>query len=237
MVRVSAPSDSAVVENEELRNRTGVFKDRVAAARVLAGMLEEYRGSDAQVMAVPAGGVPVGAELATRLGLALDVAVASKVTLPWNTEAGYGAVAFDGTVRINRSLAAAVGLTEAQIRDGIAHTTARVERRVRRLRGDRPWPDFRGRPVIVVDDGLASGLTMIVALEALRGKGADRLVVAVPTAPDDTVARIAERGHAVFCANVREARPFAVADAYEMWTDLREESAATILARFAAAPR
>jgi predicted phosphoribosyltransferase len=193
-------------------------------------MLEEHAGSSAQVMAVPAGGVPVGAEVATRLSLALDVAVVSKITLPWNTEAGYGAVAFDGTVRIHHALTAAVGLGEAQIRKGIEHTTARVERRVKRLRGDRPWPDLRGRPVIVVDDGVASGFTMLVALEALRGTGADRLVVAVPTAPDGTVARLAERADSVYCANVREGTPFAVADAYEEWTDLSEEEAARILA-------
>jgi predicted phosphoribosyltransferase len=227
------PPDSLVIECSELRNRPRIFADRVHGGRVLARMLEGYSGSGALVMAVPAGGVPVGAELATRLGLPLDVAVVSKITLPWNTEAGYGAVAFDGTVRINRSLAASVGLSEAQIRQGIENTTARVSRRMQRLRGDKPWPDLRGRPVIVVDDGLASGFTMLVTLQALRGKGADQLVVAVPTAPHDTFARLAERGYAVYCANVREGRPFAVADAYKKWADVREEDAATILARWA----
>lgn len=236
MVCMGHLSDSLVIECNELRNRPGVFEDRVHGGRVLARMLKEYSGSDAQVMAVPAGGVPVAAELATRLGLPLDVAVVSKITLPWNTEAGYGAVAFDGTVRINRSLAAAVGLTDAQIRQGIENTTARVTRRMQRLRGDKSWPNLRGRPVIVVDDGLASGFTMLVTLEALRGKGANQLLVAVPTAPDDTIARLAERGYAVYCANVREGRPFAVANAYKKWTDVDEEDAATMLARWASGP-
>ena len=231
MVRVRRRrSGGRIIEDEERRNRTGVFEDRADAGRVLARMLEEHAGSNAQVMAVPAGGVPVGAEVAMRLGLALDVAIVSKITLPWNTEVGYGAVAFDGTVRVHRALAAAVGLTEEQIRGGIERTTARVERRVRRLRGDKPWPDLREKPVIVVDDGLASGFTMLVALEALRGKGADRLVVAVPTAPGDTVARLAERADSVYCANVREGTPFAVADAYHEWTDLCEDDVAGILA-------
>lgn len=218
-----------IVENGAWRNRRRVFKDRVHAGRVLAAMLEKYAGTGAQTMAVPAGGVPVGAELAKHLGLALDVAVVSKITLPWNTEAGYGAVAFDGTVRINRSLAKAVRLTDAQIDQGIEETTVRVLRRVQRLRGDKPWPDLIHRTVILVDDGLASGFTMLVAVDALRKKGAERIVVAVPTAPDDTVTKIAERVHEVYCANIREERPYAVADAYEKWYDVSEEEAAAIL--------
>jgi predicted phosphoribosyltransferase len=219
-----------IVENDALRNRRRVFKDRVHAGRVLATMLQRYAGTDAQTMAVPAGGVPVAAELAKPLGLALDVAVVSKITLPWNTEAGYGAVAFDGTVRINRSLAKAVRLTDAQISQGTEETTARVMRRVQRLRGDKPWPDLINRTVIVVDDGLASGFTMLVTIEALRKKSAERIVVAVPTAPDDTLPKIAERVHELYCANIREERPYAVADAYEKWYDVSEEEASAILA-------
>jgi predicted phosphoribosyltransferase len=103
---------------------------------------------------------------------------------------------------------------------------------MQRVRGDKPWPDLGGRTVIAVDDGLASGFTMLVTLEALRGKGADQFVVAVPTAPDDTIVRLVERGYAVYCANVREGTPFAVADAYEVWTDVSEQEAAAVLARW-----
>jgi predicted phosphoribosyltransferase len=226
--------DSRIVERKEVRNRNGVFRDRAHAGRILVEMLEEFRNSGAIVMAVPAGGIPVGVEMATGLGLDLDVAVVSKITLPWNTEAGYGAVAWEGTVRINRSLAMAVGLDDRRIREGTESTRARVERRVRRLRGGRPWPDLTGRPVIAVDDGLASGFTMRVAVEALRGLGADRVVIAVPTAPDDTVDRLAERVDAIYCANIREGRPYAVADAYERWYDVGEDEAFTLLEEFAA---
>jgi predicted phosphoribosyltransferase len=224
--------DSPFSERKELRNRTGVFRDRSHAGRVLVEMLEEFRGMDALVMAVPAGGIPVGVELAAGLDLDLDVAVVSKITLPWNTEAGYGAVAWEGTVRINRSLALAVGLKKKDIREGTEKTRSRVERRVKRLRGDRTWPDFSGRQVIVVDDGLASGFTMLVAVEALKGMGADRVVIAVPTAPDDTVDRLAERVDRIYCANIREGRPYAVADAYENWYDVDEDEAFTVLEEF-----
>jgi putative phosphoribosyl transferase len=220
-----------VIERSELRNRTGVFRDREHAGEVLAEMLGEFRAGNALLLAVPAGGVPVAAVVADRLALPLDVAVVSKITLPWNTEAGYGAVAWDGTVRINRGLAARVGLGEDEIRDGVDRTTSKVRRRVERLRGGRAWPDLEGRPVVLIDDGLASGFTMLVAVAALEAAGAHRPVVAVPTAPDDTVARLAERTAAVFCANVREGRPFAVADAYAHWSDVTEDTAVAILAR------
>ena len=92
-----------VHEISSLRDDAPVFRDRAHAGEVLAGMLEAYRGSNALVLAIPAGGVPVAAEIARRLGLTLDVAVVSKILLPWTTEAGFGAVAFDGSVWINEA--------------------------------------------------------------------------------------------------------------------------------------
>jgi predicted phosphoribosyltransferase len=230
MAVVEEYSHGTVVERGELRNRTGVFRDRAHAGEVLAAMLEEFSGGEALLLAVPAGGVPVAAVVAQRLTLPLDVAVVSKITLPWNTEAGYGAVAWDGTVRINRGLATRVGLGEEDIRDGVERTTLKVRRRVERFRGERSGTDLGGRPLILIDDGLASGFTMMVAVAALEAAGGAMPMVAVPTAPDDTVARLAERARAVYCANIRSGRPYAVADAYQQWSDVSEETAVEILA-------
>jgi putative phosphoribosyl transferase len=101
-----------IIELPEWRARVQVFGDRADAGAVLAGMLESLAGSDALLLAIPAGGVPVAAAIAKQLKLALDVAVVSKITLPWNTEAGYGAVGFDGTVRLNAELLSHLGLTD-----------------------------------------------------------------------------------------------------------------------------
>jgi len=117
-------------EQPGLRDRVRVFRDRTHAGEVVAGMLGELRGSDTTVLAIPAGGVPVGAAIASALALPLDVAVVSKITLPWNTEVGYGAVAFDGTVRLNEELVRGVGLAEEEIRRGVEATMAKVRRRV-----------------------------------------------------------------------------------------------------------
>jgi len=223
------PDDNRVVDLPELRERVGVFRDRIHAGEVLAGMLAGALGPDAMLLAIPAGGVPVAAEAARRLGLRLELAVVSKILIPGNTEAGYGAVAFDGTVRLNEPLVSALRLSKAQVAAGIATTTERVARRVRVLRHDRPFPRLGGTDAVLIDDGLASGLTMLVAIEALRRSGAHRVHVAVPTGHLDAVERIAPLAETLFCANLRAGASFAVADAYRSWRDVSEEEVLKIL--------
>jgi predicted phosphoribosyltransferase len=220
---------AAVFDLERLRNAHQVFRNRAHAGKELAAMLERYRGGNAMVFAIPAGGVPVAAVMARALTLPLDVAVVSKITLPWNTESGYGAVAFDGTVGLNEDMVRSTGLAPDEVEAGVAATREKVERRVRRLRGDRPFPDLAACTVIVVDDGLASGFTMHTAIAALRKHGARQIVVAVPTGHAAAVARLADEVEAVYCANVRGGLSFAVADAYEQWSDVDEDEALRLL--------
>jgi putative phosphoribosyl transferase len=222
-----------IIELPELRERVRVFQDRRHAGEVLAEMLSSFSKSDAIVLAIPAGGVPVAAVIAENLKIPLEVAVVSKVTLPWNTEAGYGAVAFDGTMRLNEELVAGLGLSKDQIQRGIEQTTEKVRRRVKKFRGDRPFPDLVKRRTILVDDGLASGFTMLVAIEALRKAGAGQLSVAVPTGHALSLPRMAPEVEALYCANIRGGFGFAVADAYAVWTDVAEEEAIAVYQRLA----
>lgn len=199
-----------------------MFRDRAQAGEVLAGLLEDFRGGEAVVLAIPAGGYPVAAALAERLGLPLDVAVVSKITPSWNTEVGYGAVAFDGTRRVDEARAADLGIDAAERRAGADAAARKVARRIALLRGGAPAPDLAGRPVILVDDGLASGLTMSVAIEAVRKAGAGLITVAVPTAHVEAARRVAGQAE-VRCANLRSGPRFAVADAYERWRDVTDD--------------
>jgi len=224
-----ATSPGRVVELPALRDRLGVFRDRTHAGEVLADMLSAYRGSNALVLGIPAGGAPVAAAIARALALPLDVAVVSKLTLPWNTEAGYGALAFDGTLRLNEMLMTRAGLSEADIEAGKARAQEKVARRMKLLRGDRPFPDLSQCSAILVDDGLASGFTLMVAIEALRHQNAKEIVVAVPTAHAESAARIAPLVEALYCPNLREGTSFAVADAYQEWSDVAEEDLVTLL--------
>jgi predicted phosphoribosyltransferase len=219
-------------ELSELRDREGVFRDRTDAGVRLAEFIRaQERASRPIVLALPAGGVPVATPLAAILEGELDVAVASKITLPWNTEVGYGAVAFDGSVILNEALVRSVGLDRDEVARGIAATRAKVERRVRNLRVGRGPMAIEGETVIVVDDGIASGFTMRVVLAALRTFRPARLVVAAPTAPLRSARELEGSVDAVYIANVRTGASFAVASAYRHWYDVSEDEARAILAR------
>lgn len=221
-----------IEELPELRDLTGVFKDRTHAARELARLLEPARVRGMLVLAIPAGGLEVGAGVAGALGLELEAAVVSKITLPRNTEVGYGAVAFDGTVLLNDPVIRGAALTQAEVEQGIRQTREKVARRVRRFRAGGLERRIARRGVILVDDGLASGFTMRTAVEAARKAGAGPVCVAVPTGHADAVRALAAVAGTVLCANVRGGFAFAVADAYMEWRDVPEEEAARILQTF-----
>jgi predicted phosphoribosyltransferase len=206
------------------------FHDRAHAGRELAAMLDEFRGSAAIVLAIPAGGVPVAAAIAAELGLPLDLLPVSKVLYPWTTEAGYGAVAFDGSVLLDDAAIEARGVTAAQVEKAVVEARAKVERRLARLRAGRPPLALEGRAVIVVDDGIAAGSTMRAAIAALRRQGVGKIVVAVPTAHQPTLDAISRLADEAFCANVRAGGArFAVADAYEEWRDLPDDEIEALL--------
>jgi putative phosphoribosyl transferase len=222
-----------VIELSELRDRVFVFRDREHAGETMATMLNRYEGSRAILFAIPAGGVPVAAVMAERLRLRLEVAVVSKITMPWNAEAGYGAVAFDGSVLFNEGILARIGLTNEQIEQGRRTTLEKVQRRLRKFRGDRPLPDMAATTAILVDDGLASGFTMLAAIEALRRIGSRDVAVAVPTASASAVERVAPAVESLYCANIRGGVSFAVASAYELWGDVEEQDAVNLFRRIA----
>lgn len=222
-------TNGRIMELSRLRDRTGVFADRTEAGEVLAELVAEEALNSPLVLAIPAGGVPVAMALAGALACPLDVAVVSKITLPWNSEVGYGAVAFDGSYLLNQELIRSIGMSQAEVARGIDATRAKVARRVVSLRGKQPLPDLTAHDLIVVDDGLASGFTMLVAVAALKRAGARSILVAVPTGHAAAVQQLAAQGAAVCCANLRTSYPFAVAAAYRRWTDVSEAEALLIL--------
>lgn len=216
---------SSVHDIPQLREQTGVFRDRKHAGQVLATMLAAWKGGQATVFAIPSGGVPVAVEIAGSLALPLDVAVVSKILLPWDTEAGFGAVGFDGSVWINEEYAAYYGLDKPTIEEQTRVAMTKVQRRVKLFREDRQWPDLANQAVILVDDGIAAGSTMRVAMAALRNAGAGKILVAVPTAHQEALDRITESVDELYCANIRGGRQFAVAAAYRFWDDVDEVEA------------
>lgn len=205
------------------------FRDRAAGGRELARLLGKFKAGDALVVAIPAGGVPVAAEIARALGLPLEVAPVSKALFSWTTESGFGAVAFDGTEWIDDAAVENHGLKPAQVRKALADARAKVERRNARLRHGKTFPDLSVLKVILVDDGIAAGSTMRTAIAALRKRGARAIVVAVPTAHERSVAALRRLADEVVCPDIRGGTRFAVADAYEEWRDLTDDEIEEIL--------
>ncbi len=167
-----------------------LFRDRTEAGRRLAQLLDRYRGTDALVLGLPRGGVPVAFEIAKALALPLDVIVVRKLGAPIAPELGMGAVAEGGGRYLDRAIVAEVGADADDVEAVTARELATVERRVALWRAGRPLPPVTGKNVIVVDDGIATGGTMRAVLQTLRTREPARLVVAVPVAPIETLATL-----------------------------------------------
>ncbi|TMR29943.1 phosphoribosyltransferase [Actinomadura geliboluensis] len=163
------------------------YTDRAEAGRVLAERLVSLGLEGAAVLALPRGGVPVGYEVARRLGSRLDVLVTRKIGYPPQPELGVGAIAEGGAPVFDGELLARLGLREDDLAGTVAAERAELDRRVAAYRGGRPLPEAAGRPVIVVDDGLATGGTARAAVRAMRERGPSRLVLAVPVGAAETV--------------------------------------------------
>lgn len=210
----------------DLAGKFYVFKDRIDAGGTLAEMLKECEDiSGALVLAIPNGGIPVGITIAKKLKLDFSIIICRKLQLPWNPEAGFGAAAPDGSLIINRHMVEAFKLTSEIIERQKAK--ALIEIRVKeRLFGVSAWPSLKDRTVILVDDGLASGYTMLAALKFAGKAGSARRIVAVPTASPKALSLIVSEAWRIYCANVRsDLLGFAVADAYKNWYDGSDEEA------------
>lgn len=221
-----------LIEDTTLRERLHVFKDREEAGRALSLRLSPYRDTDSIVLGIPSGGVPVAAEVARALGLPLDVVIVRKVQIPYNPEAGFGAVGPDGEVILNEPLLERLGLTEEEVQEQIERARGNVMRRNDIFRNGRPFPDLKDRTVILVDDGLASGYTMLSAIGFVRRRGPKKVVAAVPTASKRTADMMLPHVDELICLNIRRGFIFAVADAYQNWYDLEESEVVSILERF-----
>jgi putative phosphoribosyl transferase len=163
-----------------------LFEDRGDAGRRLAEQLAPYAEERPVVFALPRGGVPVGAEVSRSLGAPLEVIVSRKLGAPGQPEFGIGAVALGGVRVLNERAVRALGIEEDYLEMVSARELAEAERRLMLFRGDRPYPDLEGRTAIVVDDGLATGVTARAALLALRRMNPQRLVLAIPVCASQT---------------------------------------------------
>jgi putative phosphoribosyl transferase len=208
------------------------YRNRIDAGSVLAGHLGQYKSGDAVVYAIPRGGIPVAVEVAKRLGSALDVIVARKIPIPHNTEAGYGAVTEDGAIVLNEPLAERLGLTRQQIERHADEVRVEIRRRQAAYRAELRPSSVEGKVAIIVDDGLASGYTMMAAIISIRRQGAAKVVAAAPVASSSAWELLKSAADEIVCPIVSYHYPFAVASFYRHWHDLTDEEVISDLAGF-----
>ncbi len=180
-------------------------KNRKAAGQALAEALQEYKGrDDVIVLGLPRGGVPVAVEVAEALGAELDLMLVRKLGTPGQKELAMGAIASGGSRVMNESVVRSLNISEDAIRQVEEAERKELQRREQAYRGERPWPELANRCVILVDDGLATGATMRVAVDAVRQDNPAHLVVAVPVAPADTLEVLRKQVDNLVCLAVPE---------------------------------
>ena len=200
-----------------------IFENRHDAGRQLAAALCEYNDRSVVVLAIPNGGVPVALEVASALEAGLDLVISRKIPMPLNPDAGFGAVADDGTIILNEIVVKSMGLSRQQIEYEASKVRAEIKQRSLLYRGNRPLVSVNGKTVIIIDDGLASGFTMLAAVESVRRRRPKEIIVAVPAASAialKQVERVADK--VVTCVTGYMPR-FAVADFYRHWYDLGDD--------------
>jgi putative phosphoribosyl transferase len=204
------------------------FENRYDAGRQLAAKLTEYKGQSALVLAIPNGGIPIGLEIAKAIDADLDVVVVRKLPMPLHPEAAFGALADDGTFAINDELVRQHGITREQIEDQVAAVTLQVRQRCLLYQKDRSLSLVRNRVAIIVDDGLASGYTMLAAIQSLSRRHPREIVAAVPAASPIAMERVSERARVIAVTQGTEAR-FSIREYYRHWFDVADSDVIKIL--------
>ena len=207
-------------------NRSPIFENRYDAGIQLAAKLAEYKTQQVIVLAIPNGGVPVAVPVALALNANLDIVVARKLPIPLLPEGGFGAVADDGTTIFNQEVLKAINLDEHQINYQVNKVRNDIRQRSLIYRNNRTLAIVKGKTAIIVDDGLASGYTMLAAVESVKRRQPARIIVAVPAASEDAVALVAKAANKVITVATAHVPKFYIADYYRYWNELSDEEGA-----------
>lgn len=207
------------------------FRDRVDAGQRLAAELKSrHLPADVIVLALPRGGVPVGFEIAKALHAPLDVVVVRKLGVPWERELAMGAIAGNAVELLDRDLIATLRISQQEVDAAIRNERAELERREKLYRGGHAAPDLRSRTVILADDGLATGSTMIVAIRYVRGFKPAKIIVAVPVSSSDAAKRVRQLADELVCLAIPESF-MAVGEWYVDFHQVSDEEVRNLMER------
>ncbi len=208
------------------------LRDRTDAGQRLAEELRRYQREDPLVFAIPRGGIPVAVEVAKALGCRLDLIITRKIPIPSNPEAGYGAVTEDGVIVLNEPLVKSLNYSEVLIKRHAEEIKQEIKRRNSVYRTKLPMLSAEGKTAIIIDDGLASGFTMMAAIKSIRERKAAKVVVAVPVASASAWNLIKPLADDIISLIIADTRYFAVASFYQRWYDLDDEEVMELLDKF-----
>ncbi len=186
--------------------------------------------------AIPNGGVPITDGFCAHFNLNYDILIVRKIKIPYNTEAGFGSVTTDGTILINKQLLSRLNLSEQAVNDSIDLTKKEIKERLEYYKKENELAEFymqtiKDKNIFILDDGLASGFTMLAAINMIKKFHPTKIFIAVPTAPLRTIKNVKPEVDEIFCPNVREVIWFAVADAYRNWYDVPESEVLEIITK------
>lgn len=199
-------------------SQSPIFENRYDAGRKLAEKLPEYKGKSVVVLAIPNGGVPVALGVALALDADFNLIISRKIPLPLRPEGGFGAITDDGTTILNDETVRKAGLTQDQITYQAAQVRKNIRQRSLLYHRDLPPPMVTGKTVIIVDDGLASGYTMMAAVESVRQRRPKEVIAAVPVASAVAFKEVSKRAKVV-AHTVGTALKFYLADFYHFWNE------------------
>jgi putative phosphoribosyl transferase len=206
-----------------------MFRNRSEAGCQLAELLEDYVGKESCLLAIPRGGIEIGHPIALHLKKALDVIIPRKIPCPDNPELAIGAVTIDGGMEINQQLVGELGLTAGDVEKLISPIQVEIKRRLAVYRGNKPGPSLHGKNVILIDDGLATGYTMMAGIKSVRRESPERVIVAVPVSPASTYEQVRESADELVVLHLAWERFFSVSGFYENFQDLRDEQLVRLL--------
>lgn len=217
-----------ILEDSSLHNKYDIFESRKDAGYKLAAFLENLHID--LLLAIPNGGLPVAQGILEKMSLpAFNLLIIRKVQIPWNTEAGFGAIAPNGELFVNESLVDYYSIPQEDIIKSVDQAKRVIEKRLEKY--GLPHYEIENKVITIVDDGIASGFSMIAGIKWLVMKKAKSVIVVVPTAPLSSLQKILEKTDVtrIICLNIREQHTFAVADAYKEWYDVSDKEAGEIV--------
>ena len=207
-----------------------LFRDRAEAGRKLATALKEFKGKELVVLGIPRGGVVVAGEVARALDAPLDIVVTRKIEAPGEPEYALGAVTQEGEVIMDKQATESIGASKQYLDEQARKKREEVNERMKKFRGDAPYPDLEGKVVVIVDDGIATGSSVRAAVLSVRKRRPKEIVVAVPVAPKEAVETLTGGGYRVVCLET-PASFFAIGEFYEVFDQVEDEEVKQVLDR------